>query len=130
MKQADVARALSEGANLIAAFLCTGQVASLRAKGSVAEINALLAEALAQYAPTFRAVRRVSKGRDLEPALGRLDALARAGVDFDSAAAVADLRAAIRDLLENVGFVLPRHAPGPGVACELHGRECPAPGAE
>jgi hypothetical protein len=131
MKQADLARALSDGANLLAAFLCTGQIASLRAKGSVAEINGLLAEALQQYAPVFRAVRKVSKGmKDIEPALGRLDALVRAGVDFDSPAAVAELRAALRELLGNVGFVLPRHAPGPGVACDLHGRECPALGSE
>jgi hypothetical protein len=131
MRQADLARALSEGANLLGAFLCSGEVASLRSRGTVAEINALLAETLQQSAPVFRAVRKVSKDmKDIEPALGRLEALVRTGVDFDAPPAVADLRAAIRELLGNVGFVLPRHAAGPGIACELHGRECPALGAE
>ncbi len=127
MKAAALAQSVTEGGNLLGAFLCAGTIASLRAQGSAAEVNALLAEGLQTYAPAFRAMRKVVKGaREVEPALARLEALARAGVDFDRPAAVADLRAAIRELLSNVGFELPRHAAGPGVACELHGKQCPA----
>ncbi len=126
---AALARSISEGGNALGAFLCAGTLASLRAQGSAAEINALLGEALRTYAPAFREVRRIVKGaREVEPALARLEGLVRAGVDFDRPEAVAEVRAAIRELLSNVGFELPRHAPGPGVACELHGRECPTAG--
>jgi hypothetical protein len=130
MKAAALAELVTEGGNLLGAFLCSGALASLRAKGSVPEVNAALAEGLRKYAPAFRAMRKLVKGaKDVEPALLRLEALVRVGVDFDRPADVADLRAAIREVLANVGFDLPRHAAGPGVACELHGRICPALGA-
>jgi hypothetical protein len=130
MKAAANAQLVTEGGNLFGAFLCSGNVASLRAKGSVEEVNGLLVEGLQQYAPAFRKIRGLVKGsKDVEPALQRLEALVRVGVDFDRPSDVADLRAAIRELLSNLGFELPRHAPGPGVACELHGRICPALGA-
>ncbi len=129
MKASALAQSVTEGGNLLGAFLCAGAVASLREKGSVAEVNALLADGLQRYAPAFRAVRKLVKGaKDVEPALVRLEALVRVGVDFDRVDDVAGLRGAIRELLANVGFDLPRHAPGPGVACELHGRVCPALG--
>jgi hypothetical protein len=131
MKSADLAKAVTEGGNLFGVFLCTGALASLRAKGSVGEVNALLADGLGKYGPAFRAMRKLVKGsKDVEPALERLEVLARLGVDFDRPEDVADLRAAIRELLANLGFDLPRHAGGPGVACELHGKVCPALGAE
>jgi hypothetical protein len=131
MKSTDLAKAVTEGGNLFGVFLCTGALASLRAKGSVVEVNALLADGLGKYGPAFRAMRKLVKGsKDVEPALERLEVLARLGVDFDRPADVADLRAAIRELLANLGFDLPRHAAGPGVACELHGKVCPALGAE
>ncbi len=127
MNPAALAQSVTEGGNLLGAFLCAGTLGSLRAQGSVAEVSALLAEGLRKYGPAFRAMRKLVKGaRDVEPALGRLEALVGAGVDFDRPAAVADLRAAIRELLSNVGFDLPRHAAGPDVACELHGHACPA----
>lgn len=130
MKAAALAQLVTEGGNLFGAFLCTGALASLRAKGSVPEVNAVLAEGLQKYAPAFRAMRKLVKGaKEVEPALLRLEALVRLGVDFDRTSDVADLRAAIRELLANLGFDLPRHAPGPGVACELHGTICPALGA-
>ncbi len=129
MKASTLAESVTEGGNLLGAFLCAGALASLREKGSVAEVNALLAEGVRKYAPAFRAMRKVVTGaKDVEPALVRLETLVRVGVDFDRAADVADLRGAIRELLSNVGFDQPRHAPGPGVACELHGRVCPALG--
>ncbi len=129
VKGAALAQAVTEGGNLLGAFLCAGTVASLRAKGTVAEMNALLADGVAQYGPAFREVRKLLKGaKAVEPPLARLEALVRAGVDFDAPAAVADLRAAIRDLLGNLGFALPHHAPGPDVACELHGKSCPGAG--
>ena len=129
MKGAALAQSVSEGGNVLGAFLCTGTLASLRAQGTVAEVNALLGESVRTYAPAFREVRKLVKGaREVEPTLARLEALVRAGVDFDRPAAVADLRAAIRELLSNVGFQLPRYAPAPGVACELHGPKCPAAG--
>ena len=131
MKGTDLAKSVSEGANLFGVFLCTGALASLRSKGTVPEVNALLAEGLQKYAPVFRAIRKLVKGgKDVEPALERLEVLTRLGVDFDRPADVADLRATLRELLANVGFDLPRHASGPGVACELHGKVCPALGAE
>lgn len=127
MKAAALAQSVMEGGNLFGAFLCTGNVASLRAKASVAEVNGLLAEGLEKYAPSFREVRKLVKGaKAVEPPLQRLEALVRRGVDFDRPADVADLRTAIRELLSNLGFDLPRHAPGPGIACELHGAVCPA----
>lgn len=130
MKGSELAGAVTEGGNLLGVFLCTGALASLRAKGSVPEVNAILADGILRYAPAFRAMRKLVKGAgDVEPALERLEVLARLGVDFDRPSEVADLRAAIRDLLSNLGFDLPRHAAGPGVACELHGLECPALGA-
>lgn len=130
MKGTALAQQVTEGGNLFGVFLCAGALASLRAKGSIPEVNALLADGVIKYAPAFRAMRKLVKGaRDVEPALERLEVLARLGVDFDRAGDVADLRAAIRELLGNLGFDLPRHAPGPGVACELHGRTCPALGA-
>lgn len=131
MKAAELARSVAEGGNLFGVFLCSGALASLRTKGTVAEVNALLAEGLRKYAPAFRAVRKVAQGaRDIEPALERLEVLARIGVDFDRPSEVSDVRAAIRELLGNLGFVLPLHAPGPGVACELHGAACPELAAE
>ncbi len=130
MKAAALAQLVTEGGNIFGAFLCSGNVASLRAKGSVEEVNGLLVEGLEKYAPAFRQIRKLVKGaKDVEPALQRLEALVRVGVDFDRPSDVADLRGAIRELLSNLGFDLPRHAPGPGVACELHGRICPALGA-
>ena len=69
--------------------------------------------------------RLVRGAREVEPAIVRLEALTRFGVDYGAAKDVAELRAAIRELLVNVGFALPRHAPGPGVVCELHGKACP-----
>ncbi len=129
MQPAALAQAVTEGGNLLGAFLCAGTVASLRAQGSVAEVNALLADAVRKHAPAFRQLRRLVKGsKDVEPALQRLEALVRAGVDFDRPEDVASLRGAIRELLSNLGFDLPRHETGPGVACELHGRACPAHG--
>ncbi len=129
VKPAALARSVSEGGNALGAFLCAGTLASLRAQGTPAEINALLGETLRAYAPAFRELRKVVKGaRDVEPPLARLEALVRAGVDFDRPEAVAEARAAIREVLSIVGFDLPRHAPARGVACELHGRECPGPG--
>ncbi len=126
MKGAALAQSVTEGGNYLGAFLCAGTVASLRAKGSVAELNALLVEGVQKYAPAFRAMRKLVQGAAaVEPALARLEALAGAGVDFDRAAAVADLRAAVRDLLSALGFELPRHL-GEGVVCELHGATCPA----
>lgn len=131
MKATDLARSVTEGGNLFGAFLCAGALASLRAKGSVPEVNALLVDGLQRYGPAFRAMRKLVKGsKDVEPALERLEVLVRLGVDFDRSSDVADLRAAIRELLANLGFDLPRHAAGPGVACELHGTVCPALGAE
>ncbi len=130
MKSAALAQSVTEGGNLFGAFLCSGTVGSLRAKGTVQEVNALLAEGLQKYAPAFRRIRSLVKGaKDVEPALQRLEALVRVGVDFDRPDDVAALRVAIRELLSNLGFDLPRHAPGPGVACELHGQICPALGA-
>ena len=129
VKTSALARSVSEGGNALGAFLCAGTLASLRAQGTSAEITALLAETLRTYGPAFRDVQKLVKGaRGVEPALARLEALVGAGVDFGRPDAVAGVRATIRELLSNVGFELPRHAPGPGVACELHGRECPAPG--
>ena len=131
MKAAALAQSVTEGGNLFGVFLCTGALASLRAKGSVPEVNALLADGLQKYAPAFRAMRKLVKGaKEVEPAIERVEVLVRLGVDFDRPSDVADLRAAIRELLSNLGFDLPRHAPGPGVACELHGRECPALGGQ
>jgi hypothetical protein len=130
MKPAALAQLVTEGGNLFGAFLCSGALATLRAKGSVPEVNGVLVEGLQKYAPSFRAMRKLMKGaKDVEPALQRLEALVRIGVDFDRPGDVADLRTAIRELLSNLGFDLPRHAPGPGVACELHGQICPALGA-
>lgn len=130
MNAAALARSVTEGGNLFGVFLCAGSLAALREKGSVPEVNGLLVEGLQKYAPAFRAMRKLVKGaKDVEPALERLEVLARLGVDFDRSGDVADLRTAIRELLGNLGFDLPLHAPGPGVACELHGRECPALGA-
>lgn len=127
MNAAALARSVSEGGNALGAFLCAGTVASLRSQGTAAEIGALLAETVRTYAPAFREVQKLVKGaRDVRPALARLEALVGAGVDFDRPEAVAGVRAAIRDVLSGVGFDLPRHPPGPGVACELHGRDCPA----
>ena len=127
MKASALAQSVTEGGNLLGAFLCAGTVASLRADGSVAEVNALLADGLRKHAPAFRAMQKLVKGgAAVEPALARLEALVGAGVDFDRPDAVADLRAAIRELLSNVGFELPRHATGPWLGCELHGKDCPA----
>jgi hypothetical protein len=126
VKGTALAQAVMEGGNVLGAFLCAGTLASLRKEGSVAEVNALLAEGLAKYAPAFRAMAKLVKGgRAVEPALARLEAVLRPGVDLDRPEAVADLRAAIRDVLSNLGFDLPRHA-GSLVACELHGDACPA----
>ncbi len=126
MKGAALAQSVTEGGNYLGAFLCAGTVASLRAKGSVAELNALLGEGVEKYAPAFRAMRKVVKGAvAVEPALARLEARARAGVDFDRPSAVAELRVAVRDVLSGLGFELPRHV-GAGVVCELHGATCPA----
>ncbi|HET8539949.1 MAG TPA: hypothetical protein VFL83_08765 [Anaeromyxobacter sp.] len=126
MNAAALAQSVTEGGNLFGVFLCTAGLATLRKKGSVPEVNALLVEGLQKYAPAFRAMRKLVKGSgDVEPALERLEVLVRLGVNFDRPSDVADLRAAIRELLSNLGFALPRHAPGPGIACELHGRECP-----
>ena len=127
MKAAALAQSVTEGGNLLGVFLCTGALASLRQKGSVPEVNALLAEGLRKYAPAFRAMRKLVKGaKDVEPALERMEVMVRLGVDFDEPGDLADLRAAIREVLANLGFVLPRHT-GPGVACELHGKACPPP---
>jgi hypothetical protein len=128
VKSSELARAVSEGGNAFGALLCTGALASLRAQGTDAEIAALLADAVRTYGPAFRQVGKLVKGaRGVEPALARLEALARGGIDFGRPEAVAEVRAAIREVLSGVGFELPRHA-GPGVRCELHGRECPTPG--
>jgi hypothetical protein len=129
MKGAALAQSVTEGGNVLGSFLCAGTLASLRSQGTSAEVNGLLHEALQKYAPAFRAVRKVLQGgKDVEPALQRLEALVRRGVDFDRSADVADLRAAIREVLAHLGFVLPLHA-GPGIACELHGKSCPGAAA-
>jgi len=131
MKASALAASVTEGANLLGVFLCAGALAALRAKGSAAEVNALLADGLAKYAPALRAMRKLVRGaKDVEPALQRLEALVRLGLDLDRAEHLADLRAAIRELLGNLGFDLPHHPAGPGVACGLHGASCPPLTAE
>lgn len=127
MKSDELARLVAEGGNLLGVFLCTGALRALRARGTPAEVNALLREAAAKYAPAFRGMRRLVRGaKDVEPALVRLEALARFGVDLDDAAQLADLRATLREILGNVGFELPLHEPRRGVVCPLHGTRCPA----
>ena len=129
MKSSELAEQVTEGANLLGVFLCTRALRTVRAKGTQAEVNGLLSEALAKYGPPFRAMKRLVRGaKEIEPALQRLIALVRLGLDLDRPEHVADLRAAIRELLSNLGFVLPYHAPGKGIACEIHGRTCPAGG--
>lgn len=126
MKSDELAAQVTEGANLLGVFLCTEALRTLRAKGTPAEVNVLLVEALLKYGPAFRAMRKLVRGaKDVEPALQRLQALARFGVDFDAPDHLADMRAAIRELLANVGFDLPLHAKGRGITCELHGKRCP-----
>jgi hypothetical protein len=126
MRSSELAEQVTEGANLLGVFLCTDALRTLRAKGTPAEVNGLLGEALAKYGPSFRAMKRLVKGsKEVEPALQRLMALLRLGLDLDRPEHVSDLRAAVRELLTNLGFVLPYHAPGKGVLCEIHGRACP-----
>ena len=126
MKSADLAQQVTEGANLLGVFLCTDALATVRAKGTPAEVNGLLTESLAKYGPAFRAMKKLVKGsKEVEPAIQRLTALVRLGLDLDRPDHVADLRGAIRELLGNLGFALPYHAPRKGVVCELHGRACP-----
>jgi hypothetical protein len=104
MKSDELAAQVTEGANLLGVFLCTEALRTLRAKGTPAEMNVLLAEALLKYGPAFRAMRKLVRGaKDVEPALQRLQALARFGVDFDAPDHLADMRGAIRELLANVG---------------------------
>ena len=133
MKSSELAQQVTEGGNLLGVFLCTEALRTLRARGTPAEVNALLGEGLAKYGPAFRAMKRLVRGaREVEPALQRLQALLRLGLDLDRPEHVADVRASIRELLTNLGFALPLHAPGKGVVCELHGTACPLPsgGAE
>jgi len=132
MKAGELAAAVTEGANLLGVFLCTRTLATLRASGTPVEIDQLLAQALAKDGPTFRAMRKLVRGaKDVEPALQRLQALVRFGIDYDSPEHLADVRGAIRELLANVGFAVPPPARGRGVTCELHGEACPdAPPAE
>jgi hypothetical protein len=126
VKASALAQSVTEGGNLLGVFLCSGALAALRAKGSPAEVNALLAEGIARYGPAFRAMRKLVRGaRDVEPALQRLEAQVRLGLDLDRADHLADLRAAIRELLGNLGFDLPRQATAAGAPCELHGASCP-----
>jgi hypothetical protein len=129
MKSSELAEQVTEGANLLGVFLCTDALQTLRAKGTAAEVNGLLGEALAKYGPPFRAMKRLVRGsKEVEPSLQRLLALVRLGLDLERPEHVSDLRAAIRELLSNLGFVLPYHAPGKGVVCEIHGRACPVEG--
>lgn len=129
MKSSELAQQVTEGGNLLGVFLCTHALRTLRAKGSAPEVVALLAEGVLKYAPAFRAMQRLVHGAsDVEPALVRLQALVRLGLDLDRPEHVADVRAAIRELLSGLGFSLPYHAAGPGVACELHGAACPTAG--
>ncbi len=126
MKSSELAAQVTEGANLLGVFLCTDALRTLRAKGSAAEVNALLDEALVKYGPAFRAMKKLVRGApEIEPALQRVTALVHFGLDLDRPDHLADLRAGIRELLSNLGFVLPHHAPGPKIVCELHGRACP-----
>jgi hypothetical protein len=129
MKSSELAAQVTEGANLLGVFLCTDALRTLRSKGSAAEVNALLGEALAKYGPHFRAMTRLVRGaKEIEPALQRLIALVRFGIDLDRPEHLADLRAGIRELLSNLGFVLPHHPRRRGIVCEIHGRACPTDG--
>jgi hypothetical protein len=126
MKSDELAAQVTEGANLLGVFLCTQALRTLRARGTPAEVNFLLGEALLKYGPAFRAMRKLVRGaKDVEPAIQRVQALTRFGVDFDAPEQLADVRGAIRELLSNVGFDLPLHAKGRGITCELHGKRCP-----
>ena len=113
-----------EGGNFLGVFLCTGALATLRRRASAPELNALLVRGLATYAPTFREAV-AEAGREVEPALERLEVLTQLGVNFDAPGEVTDLRATLRELLANVGFTLPAPVRGGNVACELHGDACP-----
>jgi hypothetical protein len=115
---------VQQGGNFLGVFLCTGALATLRRRASAPELNALLVRGLATYAPAFRGAL-AEAGREVEPALERLDALTQLGVNFDAPGEVTDLRAALRELLANVGFTLPAPVRGASVACELHGDGCP-----
>jgi hypothetical protein len=123
-----LARSVQQGGNFLGVFLCTGALAALRARAGSPELNDLLVRGLATYAPAFRAMQQAVEGPEVEPALERLDALTRLGVDFDAPGEVAPLRAALRELLAKVGFELPGPLRGEGVACELHGAACPSLG--
>lgn len=131
MKSHELARQVTEGANLLAVFLCSGALRTVRTKGTAPEVNALLGEAVAKYGPAFRGMRKIVRGaKEVEPALVRLEALVRFGVDLENPAHLADLRATIRELLSNLGFDLPLHEPAADVRCPLHGASCPAEAGE
>jgi hypothetical protein len=131
MRSNELAQQVTEGGNLLAVFLCTGALERLRASGTPSEVSGVLGEGVAKYAPAFRAMRKLVRGaKDVELPIQRLQALVRFGLDLDRPDHVADLRGAIREILSNLGFDLPRHAAGRGVVCELHGRECPVPEGE
>ena len=126
MKAAELAAAVTEGGNLLGVFLCTRTLATLRASGTSVEIDQVLSQALVKYGPAFRAMKRLVRGaKDVEPALQRLEARVRFGIDYGSPADLAEVRGAIRELLANVGFEVPKAVTGPGVVCELHGKACP-----
>jgi hypothetical protein len=126
MRSSELAQQVTEGGNLLGVFLCADALRTLRARGTPAEVNALLGEGLVKYGPAFRAMKRLVRGaKEVEPALQRMQALLRLGLDLDRPEHLADLRAAIRELLSNLGFALPHHPPGRGVVCELHGAACP-----
>lgn len=132
MDATELTQSMAAGGNFFGVFLCTGALATLRERGSDPELNALLGRGLATYAPVFRRMQEVLEGAsDVEPALERLEVLVRLGMDFDAPADVAELRAAVRELLQALGFELPERRRSKHPACELHGATCPefAPGA-
>jgi hypothetical protein len=127
----ELAQAVQEGGNFLGVFLCSGALATLRERGSAGEVNVLLGRGVATYAPAFRGFAEISHdGRDVEPAIERLEVLTRLGVDVGVPGELADIRAAVRELLGAVGFELPSAPPGESDVCPLHGRACPAHGAK
>jgi hypothetical protein len=123
----ELARAVQEGGNFLGVFLCAGALATLCERGSAGEVNALLGRGVSTYAPAFRGFAELTgEGGDVEPAIERLEVLTRLGVDVGVPAELADVRAAVRELLGAVGFELPSAPPGESDLCPLHGAACPA----
>jgi hypothetical protein len=121
-----LARSVQEAGNLLATFLCAGALGKLREKGTAQELNALVARTLAAHGPAFRGMHALAKGApDVEVPLERLEVLTRLGLRFDAPRELAELRAAIRQLLASVGFEVPLAARRERAVCELHGAACP-----